>query len=101
MKSVHTATCNGFGLDFEMNDLSQVIAHEHQIMETINTEHKAKKVIKNARDIYPYCGGEFAGGVHTYMRGLPCPDRPCDDGHIQGWLCADRDNLNDHFIFEF
>lgn len=101
MKNEHTTICNTCGLSFEMNDLQQVFAHEHQILITMGNTVKAKKIISNARDIYSYCGGEFAGGVHLYMRGEPCPKRPCDDDHIQGWLCAERDNVNEKYILQF
>lgn len=100
-KTEHTATCPDCGLDFEMNDLQQVFAHEHKILSTMENTVKAKKVIRNARDIYPYCGGQFATGVHVYMKGEPCPQRPCDDEHIQGWLCAERDNVNEKYILQF
>ena len=101
MKSEHTAQCQTCGLNFEMNNLKQVIAHEHTKQFIMETEHKTKKIINNAREVYPYCGGEFAGGVHTYMQGMPMPQRPCDDDHIQGWICADRDNLLDKYVLNF
>jgi hypothetical protein len=101
MSDKHTMTCNNCGMPFQMNDLKQVVEHEHIDSFFITTTHKSKKVISNARNIYPYCGGEFAGGVHTYMQGMPCPTRPCDDDHIQGWLCADRDKLTERYTLEF
>lgn len=59
--------CNSCGLWFEESDLSQVVAHEHQIDFIMKKEVKGKKVIKHARDVYPNCSVQFACGVHTWI----------------------------------
>lgn len=92
--------CNICNSDFNPGDLSEVFYHEHKGIELTIPAPKVKKVISNARDVYPYCGGEFAGGVHIYLQGGEMPTRPCDDDHIQGWMCAQRD-LKDNYKLEF
>lgn len=91
--------CELCGLSFNPANLSEVFEHQHSGIELSIPDPKSKRVIKNARDVYPNCGGMFASGVHQYLKGLPMPERPCDDVMIQGWMSAERD-LKDNYILE-
>jgi hypothetical protein len=88
--------CNDCGQQFDPADLSHVAEHMHTgiVAPPIN----GKRVIHHAREVYPYCSGEFASGVHIYLKGQHMPERPCLDECIQGWMCAERD-LKDNFVW--
>lgn len=60
--------CNNCGLEFDESDLSQVIAHEHQIEMSIEP-NVGKKVISHARDIYPNASIQFCMGVNNFLSG--------------------------------
>jgi len=90
--------CNVCGLDFNMADLSEVVKHEHKGLTTNIT--KSKKVIRHASDVYKYCSGEFAGGVHSYLSGDEFPKYPSSNEFKEGYICAGRD-LKDNYILNF
>lgn len=87
--------CNDCGQHFNLADLSQVATHMHAGI--IAPATQGKKGIHHARELYAYCTGEFASGVHIYLKGGPVPERPCSDDLIQGWYAAERD-LKDNFF---
>lgn len=81
---------------FDPADLSQVAEHMHANISAPSII--GKKGIRHAREVYPYCTGEFAVGVHIYLKGEPVPARPCADELIQGFYAAERD-LKEGFYF--
>lgn len=83
---------------FDPADLSQVTAHMHAGIAV--PPIKGKKVINNAREIYPYASPEFACGVHGYMSGRPMPTWPDTAEYRRGWMVADSDRLKDKYILE-
>lgn len=90
--------CEKCGELFNPAFLDQVVKHMHNDSINVEVIQKGKKVIQNARDVYPHCGGEFACGVHIYLKGEPCPERPCSDKLIEGWYCAERDLKNNYIL---
>lgn len=92
----HFFKCDLCGQQVDMRDLGQVFEHEHKDL-IIPETTKSKRVIQNAREVYPYCSGEFASGVHSYLHGLPMPTRPCSDDYMQGWMRAEID-LEDNYM---
>lgn len=84
--------------DFDPANLGEVFEHEHKDL-TLNIPVASKRVIKHAREVYPGCSGEFASGVHIYLKGGECPQRPCSDELIQGYYRAEAD-LEDNYTLK-
>lgn len=81
--------CNICGTPFNEANIREVFEHEH---EGIKTKEKiGKKVISHAREVYPYCSGEFAGGVYSYLSGDDVPKHPDSNEFRSGYFSAQRD----------
>jgi hypothetical protein len=84
--------------EFNEADLMEVVEHEHNGNYTL--PNKGKKVIKHARDVYPYCSGEFSGGVHSYLSGDDYPKYNEQKEFKEGYFSAQRD-LKDDYVLDF
>lgn len=91
--------CSICGSNFNAANLSEVVKHEH-INFQINEQVKSKKVIKHASEVYPYCSGEFYGGVHSFLEGDDFPTWPSSNEYKAGYISAQRD-LKDNYKLEF
>ncbi|NJB37981.1 hypothetical protein HCO57_15370 [Croceivirga sp. JEA036] len=76
----------------------EVVKHEHNGNYTL--PNKGKKVIKHAREVYPYCSGTFAGGVHSYLSGDDYPKYDEQRDFKEGYFSALRD-LKDNYVLRF
>jgi len=88
-------TCNLCNQSFDPTNLTEVAEHMHS--DIFTPAIIGKRLINHAREIYPYCSGDFASGVHAFLRGGEVPCYPESKEAIQGWICAQRD-LKDNFI---
>lgn len=88
--------CNNCGEEFNEADLSEVFKHEHANIEVPRII--GKKVISHASEIYPNCGGEFAGGVHSYLQGDEVPRHPDPNDFRRGYFTAKGHDLNSKYV---
>jgi hypothetical protein len=54
--------------------------------------------IKHPRDVYPYCSGEFAAGVRSWLNKNPAPTYPLSKEFIQGYYSAERDMKDNYYL---
>lgn len=73
--------CNICKDDFDPAILSEVFNHQHL----------GKKAIRHAQEVYPNCSGDFAAGVHSFLKGNGTPSYPETKEFIRGYYSAERD----------
>jgi len=91
----HKMNCNNCGQEFDMRDLSQVVAHEE--CEGVQLDHSKLVKLNNWKDvqeIYPSADIDFTIGVRMFLRGEKEPDNLEINMIRQGYWKAKSDKLN-------